>query len=78
MPHAAKLDALQRRFQRKLQSGKPARGQPAKVKRVQKNLTIDERDAKRLKSLAATAKVSQAQLLSRALDAYERSQKETS
>lgn len=40
-------------------------------KRVQKNLSILERDAERLKTLAAREKISQARLLSEALDAYE-------
>lgn len=40
-------------------------------KRVQKNLTILETDAARLKALADRNGVSQARLLSEALDAYE-------
>ena len=40
-------------------------------KRVQKNLTIDESDAKRLAQLSKREKISQARLLGLALDAYE-------
>jgi hypothetical protein len=42
------------------------------AKRVQKNLSILESDAARLKALALRDGVSQARLLARALDAYER------
>lgn len=42
-------------------------------KRVQKNLSILEHDAARLKALAERDGISQARLLSAALDAYERS-----
>lgn len=74
MPHAAKLEVLERRFQvKRLQGPRPQTG-----KRVQKNLTILESDAARLKALAARAKVSQARLLGLALDAYERSSGEYS
>jgi hypothetical protein len=45
---------------------------PASGKRVQKNLSILEHDAERLKALAERDGVSQARLLSAALDAYER------
>ena len=41
-------------------------------KRVQKNLSILEHDAERLRALAQRDGVSQARLLSAALDAYER------
>ncbi|MEM9030491.1 MAG: hypothetical protein AAGC70_19195 [Pseudomonadota bacterium] len=81
MPRASKLKALQRRFRSQATATRAALPKPArrtKSKRVQKNLTIDERDAHRLKRLAATAKISQAKLLTRALDAYEKSQQETS
>lgn len=40
-------------------------------KRVQKNLSILERDAKRLTALAKRDGISQARLLTAALDAYE-------
>lgn len=46
--------------------------EPATSKRVQKNLSILEHDAERLKALADRDGVSQARLLSAALDAYER------
>jgi hypothetical protein len=46
--------------------------EPASGKRVQKNLSILESDAGRLKALADRDGVSQARLLSAALDAYER------
>jgi hypothetical protein len=45
--------------------------QPPSGKRVQKNLSILESDAERLKALAERDGVSQARLLSAALDAYE-------
>ncbi len=45
---------------------------PVTAKRVQKNLSILESDAERLKALAKRDGISQAQLLSAALDAYER------
>lgn len=44
---------------------------PVTAKRVQKNLSILESDAERLKVLAQRDGISQAQLLSAALDAYE-------
>lgn len=44
---------------------------PATGKRVQKNLSILESDAERLKALAKRDGISQAQLLSAALDAYQ-------
>jgi len=44
---------------------------PVTGKRVQKNLSILEQDAERLKALAKRDGISQAQLLSAALDAYE-------
>lgn len=43
----------------------------ARLKRVQKNLTISEVDADRMASLAQRDGQSQAQLLSAALDCYE-------
>lgn len=48
----------------------PQRG-PLSGKRVQKNLSIMEADAVRLASLAKRDGLSQARLLSAALDAYE-------
>ena len=45
--------------------------QPEVGKRVQKNLSILERDAERLAKLAKRDGLSQARLLSAALDAYE-------
>lgn len=50
----------------------PARiGAPEGGKRVQKNLSILENDAERLSTLAKRDGLSQARLLSAALDAYE-------
>jgi len=46
--------------------------EPPSGKRVQKNLSILENDAERLRALADREGVSQARLLSAALDAYER------
>lgn len=46
--------------------------EPPSGKRVQKNLSILEHDAERLRALAEREGVSQARLLSAALDAYER------
>ncbi|MBU1210176.1 MAG: hypothetical protein KJ587_02760 [Alphaproteobacteria bacterium] len=50
---------------------------PPPGKRVQKNLTILESDAARLKALAKRDGLSQARLLSAALDAYENGQRKT-
>jgi len=74
MPPADKLQALKNRFAGPLLRSKDKLAQrPAKTggKRVQKNLTIHEDDAKRLAALAKREKVSQARLLGLALDAYE-------
>jgi hypothetical protein len=49
-----------------------ASSEPATGKRVQKNLSILEHDAERLRALAQRDGVSQARLLTAALDAYER------
>jgi hypothetical protein len=49
----------------------PAPVQPETGKRVQKNLSLLERDAERLAALAKRDGISQARLLSAALDAYE-------
>ena len=46
---------------------------PETGKRVQKNLSILERDAERLAALSKRDGISQARLLSAALDAYEQS-----
>lgn len=42
-----------------------------KIKRVQKNLSLEKRDVARLLALAKRDAISQAQLMKRALDAYE-------
>ncbi|MDH4980959.1 hypothetical protein [Hyphomicrobium sp. D-2] len=74
-----KLDAIREhlRLQPEAPRGTPAplRAVPAPDtgKRVQKNLSILERDAERLVALAKRDGVSQARLLSVALDAYEQS-----
>lgn len=58
---------------------RPEKDAPARVgtldggKRVQKNLSILESDAERLAALAKRDGISQARLLSAALDAYEHS-----
>jgi hypothetical protein len=46
--------------------------EPATGKRVQKNLSILECDAERLRALAERDGLSQARILSAAMDAYER------
>lgn len=74
MSKFTKLDAIRNH----LQLSPPAPQTPARKltpvpvtgKRVQKNLSILECDAERLKSLAERDRISQAQLLSAALDAY--------
>lgn len=61
---------------------RPEPAAPARVatleggKRVQKNLSILESDAERLSALARREGLSQARLLSAALDAYEKSVQE--
>lgn len=77
MTKFTKLDAIRKnlrldRPELKAPRLKPAFA-PATGKRVQKNLSILESDAERLKALAKRDGISQAQLLSAALDAYERS-----
>jgi hypothetical protein len=42
-----------------------------KIERVQKNLSLEKRDVARLLALARRDAISQAQLMTRALDAYE-------
>ncbi len=74
MPPADKLQALKTRFAAKnLRSKAKPKQRPVKTggKRVQKNLTIHEDDARRLTALAKRDKTSQARLLGMALDAYE-------
>lgn len=62
-----KLDAIRRHLRlRGKTSGAVPRG-----KRVQKNLSLWEADATRLKALAARDGLSQARLFAAALDAYE-------
>lgn len=74
-----KLDAIREhlRLQPETPRGAPSpiRAVPASEtgKRVQKNLSILERDAERLAALAKRDGISQARLLSAALDAYEKS-----
>ncbi|CFX24228.1 conserved protein of unknown function [Candidatus Filomicrobium marinum] len=75
MTKFTKLDAIRKhlRFsqpepQAAARNSTPA---PATGKRVQKNLSILEQDAERLKALAKRDGISQAQLLSAALDVYE-------
>lgn len=70
MTHFTKLDAI-RKHLRLGSSSRPALPPPENGKRVQKNLSILERDAARLTALAKRDGLSQARLLSAALDAYE-------
>lgn len=70
-----KLDAIRKHLQLehphlKADAPKPALA-PEPGKRVQKNLSLLERDAERLTTLAKRDGLSQARLLSAALDAYE-------
>jgi hypothetical protein len=75
MSKFTKLDAIRRHLrlipppEPHASARKPA---PATGKRVQKNLSLLESDAERLKALAKRDGISQAQLLSAALDSYER------
>ena len=72
MPPAAKLQTLMTRFAASPPLPKPNQSTTkATGKRIQKNLTIAEEDAMRLKELAARENISQARLLALALDAYE-------
>jgi len=76
MSKFTKLDAIRKHLrlsqpEPQATARKPAPA-PVTGKRVQKNLSILESDAERLKALAKRDGISQAQLLSAALDAYER------
>lgn len=73
MTKFTKLDAIRKHLNLPSANagGRPLKPQPTTAKRVQKNLSILERDADRLKALAKRDGISQAQLLSAALDAYE-------
>jgi len=75
MSKFTKLDAIRKHLHLSPpESQAPARKPtpaPATGKRVQKNLSILEQDAERLKALSRRDGISQAQLLSAALDAYE-------
>lgn len=73
MTKFTKLDAIRKHLNlpSPKAEGRPLKPQPPTGKRVQKNLSILERDAERLKALAKRDGISQAQLLSAALDAYE-------
>lgn len=70
MTDFAKLDQIRRHL--RLLPQPRAQAADEGGKRVQKNLSILERDAERLSALAKREGVSQARLLSAALDAYER------
>lgn len=69
MTRFTKLNAIRKHL--RLGPPKPASMPPESGKRVQKNLSILERDAERLTALAKRDGLSQARLLSAALDAYE-------
>lgn len=74
MSRFTKIDAIRKhlgleRVQVMPDASKPATAETGK--RVQKNLSILERDAERLIALAKRDGLSQARLLSAALDAYE-------
>lgn len=67
-----KLDAIREHL--RLQPEAPRAMRASETgKRVQKNLSILERDAERLAALSKRDGISQARLLSAALDAYEQS-----
>lgn len=68
MTRFTKLEEIKRH----LRPARKTAQKPAPGKRVQKNLTILEIDAARIKVLAKRDGLSQARLLSAALDAYER------
>lgn len=77
MTKFAKLDAIRQHLRLSPPKPKAPAREPvpaaATGKRVQKNLSILESDAARLTALAKRDGISQAQLLSAALDAYEQS-----
>lgn len=70
-----KLDAIRRHLRpeppRQISDAPKSAAASEAGKRVQKNLSILERDAERLSALAKRDGLSQARLLSAALDAYE-------
>lgn len=68
MTEFTKLEQIRRHLCPPLETQKSEDGE----RRVQKNLSLLERDAERIKSLAARNRVSQAKLLSMALDALEK------
>ncbi len=74
MTKFTKLDAIRKHLRLTTPKPRAPAHKPAAAtgKRVQKNLSILESDAKRLKALAKRDGLSQAQLLSAALDAYEK------
>ena len=78
MSKFTKLDAIRKHLRLNSPEPKVPAHNPAPApetgKRVQKNLSLLESDAERLKALAKRDGISQAQLLSAALDAYEESQ----
>lgn len=74
MTSFSKIDAIRKHLRLPPATQEPARQAapaPDAGKRVQKNLSILERDAERLTALAKRDGLSQARLLSAALDAYE-------
>jgi hypothetical protein len=68
MPNFTKLEQIRRHLRPATHHPKA----PETGKRVQKNLSIMESDAARLAALAERDGISQARLLSAALDAYQR------
>lgn len=75
MPVFRKLAAIKRHLSPAAQAVPAKAPARASGKRVQKNLTILEHDAERLKRLAKAAGLSQARVLSAALDAFEHERK---
>lgn len=73
MTRFTKLDAIRKHLRLEAAPEPPPASKPAPDtgKRVQKNLSILECDAERLTALAKRDGLSQARLLSAALDAYE-------
>lgn len=76
MTAITKLDAISKHLRLESQGEQEAPRKPVAAldtgKRVQKNLTILERDAERLAAFAKRDGLSQARVLSAALDAFER------